>query len=582
MSLDRAHIVEQQLAAIGLHGKLKERLRRVQRYIGTQWRPGSTFLLATEVLGYDRLTESFHKPLLDEWDRRDLAYDQNKYHKDELDLWARDHYKTTCVIARCAKRQLQDPARNITWYHAVEEKAVESARELGHHYQTNMELRELMPEGMKPPPISKARKWNSAGKFRFPCNVGRKDPTLFATGVGSESTGGHSRIVVLDDIIGQKTIDDSLMPKVRSWLGTTVNNVLETGGQQYAIGTIWDEDDVWNDFIQSTDCDVTQRGSGYQLYLEGKAKLDDAPVLYTIRELKKKRNKPGWTDYSWSCQMENNPIPDSARRWDSAKEQRCTLEEAMQGKGVVVVLSDPAPVGIRRRSTKDKERGDAGKDFWPVSVVRLRQMGDFWDLILLDGDASQRWSNDDGFRVACRFMKDRRFPTRYFFNESYSGDSWTIDFERVARDEGVRAYKVHQSVSKGGRKVKEWVLPTFAENYSANQKNLRMEKLASLNNGGNFFICETCSDEFLHGDPNERDLRLKDRVGFLKQSRKWMPLPGNRNNLRWDDHFELVARGLDRAVQSLPMTKAESGQRFVFEEEDEDSQYQYMTRYCPC
>ena len=95
----------------------------------------SSFLLATEYLGYDRLTVDFHKPIMDEWDERDFSRGLVKqaireqvargvdagglpsaalslirggrdYDKGELFMAGRDHYKTTMMIARCFRLYL--------------------------------------------------------------------------------------------------------------------------------------------------------------------------------------------------------------------------------------------------------------------------------------------------------------------------------------------------------------------------------------------------------------------------------------------------------------------------------------------
>jgi hypothetical protein len=515
-------------ASVAVRQKERERQARFRRYTS------SLFLLATEILGYDRLSdrlsEEFHGPLLREWDRRDLLHSVGKYDRSELDMWPRGYYKTTCVIARVVRAFMLQPGLTVTWWHAVEEKAILSGGEIAGHFQRNRELRDLLPEGCKPKPFSHHKKWWSGSKFRMPCNGTAKDPSFFATGQSSEATGGHSDIVVLDDVIGEKTIEDSAMPRVRNWMGRTVSHILNPGGRRWVIGTRWDDDDIYADMLKNQDYDCTVRGC---FETDGAPDPDGKPVLFSKRVLQARRREPGVTAYIFSCQMLNEPIPDEGRRWQQEMEQSCTLEEAEKGRGVTVVLSDPAPAGLSLRGEKDKERGEAGKDFWSVAVIRLRVHGDYYDTILLHGEHSQRWGEDEGWEVICRNMK--RWRTDRMFNESYSGDAWTDGFLRVARRMGVKP--------KLERDGKGWRLPKYKSSYSANQKNLRFEALADLNTQGQFFICESCPKAFVHGDGQ--------RTGFLTQMRKWLPLQKGRNNLKYDDDADVVARATDKAVVGL-------------------------------
>ena len=69
---------------------------------------GNLWLLATEILGYDKLSLTFHKPMLEEWDREDRKRFKGK-HADSLELWPRDHIKTWCERARVIRYYLIDP-----------------------------------------------------------------------------------------------------------------------------------------------------------------------------------------------------------------------------------------------------------------------------------------------------------------------------------------------------------------------------------------------------------------------------------------------------------------------------------------
>lgn len=501
------------------------------------------YALCKDILGHDRMTEDFHKPMFDDMDERTRLWRAGKYHKCEVELWQRGSYKTTSTIARVIQAYMDNPALTVWWVHAVELKAQAAAREVGFHLQNNKKLREFLPDGAKPPPISKARKWLSAGGFSLPANQGCKDPSMLATGQGSEATGGHADLVILDDVIGENTIQDSLMPKVRRWLGTTVQPILNPGGRIWVRGTHWDEDDIYVDMRKHRDYECRVRAC----YEDDEGRPDQKhkkhATLFSRRVMDRILRAPGMTKYSASCQYFNTPIPMEERRWDVLREQTCTADEA-RGDGVIFVLSDPAPAGLSVRGDKDKQRGESGKDYWSLAVVKIRVRGDYQDIILLYGEHSQTWTLTEGFKRACLMM--RHWGTRYFFNESYSGDSWTEEFMRVARLQGVSPYLE--------RRDGAYKLPRFKDSYTKNQKNLRIEALCDRNNRREFYVCETCPDDFVHGD--------KDKVGFLTQVRKWMPLQNGRNNLKWDDDVDVVSRSTDWALLKIaPRPLAATHQR---------------------
>ena len=544
---------------LAITAKEREKVRR-RRFYATH-----LFELA-RMLGYDRLTETFHRPMCEEMDRRSKAFYAGNYHLDEMDLWPRGHYKTTLGIVRCIQDWLHDPTLTRTWWHAVEEKAQLASQAIGHHLQSHKELRELLSEEAKPPAASRARKWNKAGGFRLPCNIGKADPSMYATGQGSEATGGHSDIVELDDVIGENTIQDSLMPKVRRWLGTTVTSVLNPGGRKRYRGTHWDDDDIYMDMRKSKDCDVTLRAC-YET--DGEPDWKGAPVLFTRRQLQKIRRSPGMTEFAFSCQYMNDPLPVGERRWDQAAEQTCTAKEAYERHGETFVLSDPAPAGLSLRADKDKVRGEAGKDWWSIAVVRICNYGDYQDYYLLDGAHSQSWGEAEGFSVACDLL--RKWHSRLFFNEAYTGSSWEDEFLKQAKRKGLTPE--FEWVKDRGRSFRR--IPRFKDSYSKNQKNLRFESFCDKNNGGHFYICNSVPQEFLLGDD--------DKTGCMTQIRKWMPLQNGRNNLKWDDDADSVARMTDSAVLSrVPLSANIDVQLMnVFEDEDEmDEEQPQRSRYC--
>ena len=553
------------------------------------------------VLGYNKITESFHIPMMEDmWNRdmrrpfvREMLAEQVElgllpklfldtamaagpaYYKDEGECWARDHYKTTVFIVRCAKLALLCPRITIGHWHAVEKKAIEASDELGDHFMTNREFRalrmEIMPkttnkkfvtrDGFSLDDFQRIRQlYGQAGKH-IPKE---RHPTFFPKGASAVVTGGHCWVGWLDDIVDENTINDSQMPVVRAWLGKTVSHVVRTdGGVKWATYTPWDEDDVmvdWEKDKAAWECRVRACRE-----TEGKPDYEGVPVLYDERWIKKKQRDP---QIDFPYQMMCDRVPDSERRWPLGWAGHCKKAWAMEGNGRIFVLSDPAPMGLSLRGEKDRVRGTTGKDWWAISVVRLRVRGDFQDMILMDGSASQQWSDAEGYDEACRLMKF--WGTNLFLDEDYSGGQGFEAFWKATRRNGVMPYT---ELDGKGRRM--W--PKYLESYVSKAKNKRFQKLCDMASAGAVWIAESCPEAFWKGDG--------DLTGALTQAAKWIPRKGGESSLKWDDHFDSWARATDRKLQQFaPQPRVASDASVGLSPWEyavgEDMEEPMRTRYC--
>ena len=552
---------------------------------------------ARDILGYDRFSEEFHGPmLLDMWDkflRRPLVLEavreqvesailprpfleeletriaeRGLYYKNTGNCWARDHYKTTVKIAQCAMMILLWPEITIAHWHAVEKTAIDCSLELGHHFAANDKFRALRPEIM-PPKTNK--QFSTAAGFTVVTRAevrGRfagkeRHATFGPKGATAEATGRHAIVGWLDDIVGQTTIDDSGMPKVRRWLAHTVPHVVRTdGGWLDATYTPWDEDDVMVDWESNKELwGVRVRAC---CETDGKPDYNGKPVLYDKRWIKRKRaDKQTNFPYQMMCDR----VPDSERRWPAKWDGFCTRKSALEGAGCIFILSDPAPMGMSIRGDKDRVRGDTGKDFWALAAVRLRVRGDFQDLIVMDGAASREWTIGQGYDEGCRLMK--KWRTNKFFDEDYSGGQNFAEFLKACTRASVIPYSEYD-----GKHRRMW--PKYRESYIKGAKNKRFQKTCDLAESGGVWISDTCPKEFWKGDG--------EITGFLTQAKKWIPRARGESSLKNDDHFDVVARATDSKLQDFaPQPHAVSigelglgpGEVFIDEEYEEPQRTRY-------
>jgi hypothetical protein len=502
------------------------------------------YFLCTEILKYDKLTETFHRPMMVELDDRNRRRRKGKYVKDELELWPRDHFKTTVRIGQVIQQILYDPNTAIAMAHAVDEKSQEFVEEVGNHLMKNDDLRRLRPEIM---PSKLAKKWLTSDQFtvRRQNGVYRRHPTLQGKGASSEVTGGHADIYLLDDIVGQSTVDDNGMPKLRSWYRSTVRNVLRTdGGWIWATGTRWDTNDIWSDFIASPDWDVRVRAA---LETDGKPDYAGSPVLYDLKWIERKRRELG---PAFGPQMMNDPSPAGEKPWTLECESFISKKEADQSRGFVVVITDPAPakIGSTRLAMGSEFKGFEGKkDEWATAVLKLRRVGDRREIILLDGDSSKEWETDEGFErmatLAYRYRARGACIEQTGQNISTYGKEW----QAAKRKVGVSGKEIDLETTYRG-------------------KNFRFGILASRAKSGEFLISEGCSKSFVEK--------------FLEQARGWRP-NGARNSLHEDGAADVVSYSCDSGLEAY-YEKVVGEMRFLgpLDEEAVEPHYSRRSRYC--
>jgi hypothetical protein len=443
---------------------------------------------------------------------------KGRLHKFELELWPRDYYKTTCREAQVIQLLLWDPAMTFTWWHDVEEKAQEVAVKVGRLLQTCEFLRRLVPPGFLPGKMQKKFIQNTG--FRMPANLkgAERAPTFRAMGVGSEGTGGHSRVGVLDDPIGFNTIADNLMPSRRRWFSLTALNVVRTDvGWIVAQGTRWDQNDIFADWIASPQWLCRTRAC-YET--DGRPDWNGSPVLYTAEEISRKRERMLAQGSAWefAAQMMNDPLPAGQLPWGKAECEHFITKKEAEGKGTTIALSDPAPANIGSFDSRgEQERKDGSKNYWANAVVKLRQNGMRREIILLDGQLSQGWDHDEGFARLCQMQRRWSAPKLAYEAVGQAIALYDETHRRIARREGVPHHRIELEGTYRG-------------------KNARFGALASRAKNDEFLIADTVPGDFLEV--------------FLEQARTWRPLPNGRNGLRFDDAADVVSMATDPAFSS--------------------------------
>lgn len=462
------------------------------------------FKLATEILGYTKLTKEFHEPICRWW--------MNNEDEDfVLFMAARQHYKTTIQIADMARCILKNPDSTQLVLHAVEDEAQKIVEECGTHFLKNKEFRALRPEIM---PSMQAKRFLTASSFTITRGRTNYDRQATVTGkaVGSEITGMHVNTCIrLDDIVGRNTIADNQLPNVKAFVRNTVMPVRMPGCKIRATGTHWDINDPYMDWRKSKNWismvrAAIETGEYPNHTIDPKGK----PVLMSPKEIRLARETMG-PDFDF--QMMNDPSPSGEKPWDQRTcETYCELKDVLPN-AYRVVLSDPAPAKVGAWSL-DKKRYDGGKDEWATITVAFQSRGQRREIILLDGAASREWEPSIGWLELCR--QKRRWQTANCAIEKVGQATayYMEDLKRVSREEGVKHHELELTIA-GHR-----------------GKNVLFGSLADRAKQGEVLICkDTVPAGFLEG--------------LLDQCREWRALDNGKNSLPYDDRANVLSFACD-------------------------------------
>lgn len=224
---------------------------------------------------------------------------------DHLDLWAREHYKSTIInFGGNIFEIINDPEITIGIFSFTKAIATDFLRQIKTELENNPDLPALWPDIFYDEPHKQSDRWSLDG-----INVKRKDNPKEATVEGcglieGMPTGRHYKLMCYDDIV---TLDGVNTPELIAKTSTAYrmsDNLGTEGGRKRHAGTIYHLFDTYSEImaeemaiprIHAATDDGTEFGN---------------PVLMTQETLDKKRKTQG--PYIFSAQMLLNPVADKA------------------------------------------------------------------------------------------------------------------------------------------------------------------------------------------------------------------------------------------------------------------------------
>lgn len=230
---------------------------------------------------------------------------------DHLDLWAREHYKSTIITyALTIQDILRDPEITVGIFSHTRPIAKAFLRQIKREFQANDLLKSWFPDILYADPASESPKWSEDEGIIVKRSTNPKEATVEAWGVvDGQPTSKHYQVVVYDDVVTKESVTTpEMMAKTTEALALSYNLGAKGGARRF-IGTRYHYNDSYRTLIDRG----TAKPRIYAATEDGK--VDGEPVFLTREQLAVKRRDMG--PYVFGCQMLQDPKADEAQGFKS-------------------------------------------------------------------------------------------------------------------------------------------------------------------------------------------------------------------------------------------------------------------------
>ena len=294
---------------------------------------------------------------------RDWIYDRCREVEadpdNHLDLWAREHYKSTIItFAKTIQDILNNPDVTVGIFSHTRPIAKSFLVQIKREFEINTFLQNLFPDILYKNPAKEAPKWSLDDGIVVKRTSNPKENTIEAWGiVDGQPTSKHFSHLVYDDVVTQESVTTpEMIKKVTDSWSLSMNLAGKDCKFRY-IGTRYHANDTYKTMLD--------RGTAVpRIY----SATDDGtfggkPVLMEAKDFQKKCADMG--SYIASCQLLQNPLADNVMGFKSEWLRHYhSLANSAQWNYYIIV--DPA-------SEKKK-----GSDYTVIVVIGLAQDGNYY------------------------------------------------------------------------------------------------------------------------------------------------------------------------------------------------------------
>ena len=260
------------------------------------------YFLLTQACGRDDITYHSNADWL--YDRiREVEKAPNGF----LDLWAREHYKSTIItFGLTITNILNNPEVTIGIFSHTRPIAKGFLRQIKSELESNDLLKRIFPDILWDRPRSEAPKWSEDAGIVVKREGNPKEATIEAYGlVDGQPTSKHFMVMVYDDVVTLESVTtpDQIRKVTSAW---EVSRALSAdgGGTRY-IGTRYHFNDTYKAILE-------RMAAHPRVYPGTDTGLADGkPVLFSEEYNREKRTEMG--SYVYSCQILQNPVADASQ-----------------------------------------------------------------------------------------------------------------------------------------------------------------------------------------------------------------------------------------------------------------------------
>lgn len=224
-----------------------------------------------------------------------------------LDLWAREHYKSTIItFALTIQDILNDPDVTIGIFSHTRPIAKKFLDQIKKELEDNQFLKDLFPDILWQEPAKQAKSWSLDNGITVKRKSNPKEKTVEAWGlVDGQPIGAHFSRLVYDDVVTPASVNTPDMMEKTTDAWSMSLNLGAHGGAMRIIGTRYHFNDTYRTVIERGAATVRKYAATEDGTPTGK------PVFLSAESLAKKRREMG--PYVFASQMLQDPVADAAQ-----------------------------------------------------------------------------------------------------------------------------------------------------------------------------------------------------------------------------------------------------------------------------
>lgn len=249
-----------------------------------------------------------------------------------LDLWAREHYKSTIItFAGAIQEIICDPEITISVFSHTKGIARKFFRQIKYELESNQTLLRAFPDILWAN-TKDAPRWSEETGLVVRRKTNPKEATLEAWGlVDGQPTSAHFKLRIYDDVVAPESVTtpDQINKTTASW--ELSDNLGTADGRKWHVGTRYHFGDTYNTILQRGALQARLRAATDNGQPDGK------PVLLTQAQWDDKKLIQG--PATIACQMLQNPIAGQQAMFNVTDLQEYEVRPATLN---VYILVDPA------------------------------------------------------------------------------------------------------------------------------------------------------------------------------------------------------------------------------------------------